>query len=55
MGGFALAFPDPFLEKSMFGISMDYLLEQLKTATTQGVTCGNVLYVADVIVPVLAR
>ena len=55
MGAFALAFPDPFLEKGMFGFSMESLLGQLKSATLQGITCGNVHFVADVIVPVLAR
>ena len=55
MGKFTLAFPDPFLEKSLFGFSMASLLDQLHTATTQGVTCGNVLFVVDVIIPVLAR
>ena len=32
---------------------MGSLLEQPHRATVQGVTCGNVLFVVDIIVPVL--
>ena len=53
MGSFALAYPDPFLENETFGFSLASLLEQLHRATVQGVTCGNVLFVVDIIVPVL--
>ena len=34
---------------------MQLLLRQLGTATVQGVTGSNVLFVVDVIVPVLAK
>ena len=55
MGAFALAYPEPFLESNLFGFSLPSLLEQLDHATHEGVTCGNVLFVVDIIVPVLAR
>ena len=55
MGAFALAYPDPFLDNNLFGFSLPSLLEQLDHATQEGVTCGNVLFVVDIIVPVLAR
>ena len=55
LGACALAYPDPFLDKSLFSINLDYLFNQLSIATASGVTCGNVLFVADVIIPVLAR
>jgi len=53
MGAFALAYPEPFLENETFGFSLPSLLVQLHRATAQGVTCGNVLFVVDVISPVL--
>ena len=37
------------------GFNMQLLLRQLGTATVQGVTGSNVLFVVDVIVPVLAK
>ena len=55
MGAFALAYPDPFLDKNLFGFSLQSLLDQLDLATQEGVTCGNVLFVVDIIIPVLAR
>ena len=55
MGAFALAFPEPFLESELFGFSLPSLLEQLDHATQEGVTCGNVLFVVDIIIPVLSR
>ena len=55
MGAFALAYPDPFLESNLFGFSLPSLLEQLGHATEEGITCGNVLFVVDIIIPVLAR
>jgi hypothetical protein len=55
MGAFALAYPDPFLDTNLFGFSLQSLLDQLDLATREGVTCGNVLFVVDIIIPVLAR
>lgn len=55
MGAFALAYPEPFLKESQLGFSLQYLLDQLHCATLQGVTCGNVLFVVDVIIPVLTK
>lgn len=55
MGAFALAYPDPFLDTNLFGFSLQSLLDQLDLATQEGVTCGNVLFVVDIIIPVLAR
>ena len=56
MGAFASAYPEPFLEKKTFDVvNMESLISQLLRATSEGVTCGNVLFVVDVIIPVLAR
>ena len=57
MGAFSLAYPEPFLEHNVFGrgFNMPALLQQLASATAEGVTCGNVLFVVDVIIPVLAK
>ena len=55
MGAFASAYPEPFLDKKTFDVGTESLISQLERATSEGVTCGNVLYVVDVIVPVLAR
>ena len=55
IGAIALAYPDPFLDTSLFGFSLQSLLDQLDLATREGVTCGNVLFVVDIIIPVLAR
>lgn len=55
MGAFALAYPDPFLQTNLFGFSLPSLLEQLYHSTQEGITCGNVLYVVDIIIPVLAK
>lgn len=57
MGAFSLAYPEPFLEHNLFGkgFNMQALLQQLVTATVEGVTCGNVLFVVDIIIPVLAK
>ena len=55
MGAFALAYPEPFLEDAQFGFDMNSLLEQLHNATLDNTTCGNVLFVVDIIIPVLAR
>ncbi len=55
MGAFAVAYPDPFLENGSYGFSLSSLLEQLHRATVQGATCGNVLFVVDIVTPVLAN
>ena len=55
MGAFASAYPEPFLDMNTFDVGTESLISQLERATSEGVTCGNVLYVVDVIVPVLAR
>ena len=55
MGAFSCAYPDPFLEKKLFGFDLDSLLSELSRATSRDTTTGNVLYVVDVVIPVLAR
>ena len=55
MGAFALAYPSPFLHDNQFGFTMPSLLDQLRNATSEGTTCGNVLFVVDIVIPVLAR
>ena len=55
MGAFALAYPTPFLHENWFDFTMSSLLDQLHNVTADTVTCGNVLFVVDIIIPVLAR
>ena len=55
LGAFSRAYPDPFLEKRLFGFDLESLLSQLDMASTQGSTAGNVLYVVDIVIPVLSK
>ena len=55
LGAFSRAYPDPFLEKQLFGFDLESLLSQLDVAASQGSTAGNVLYVVDIIIPVLSK
>ena len=55
LGAFSRAYPDPFLEKRLFGFDLESLLGQLDVASTQGSTAGNVLYVVDIVIPVLSK
>ena len=55
MGAFSRAYPDPFLEKQLFGFDLASLLNQLDVALSQGSTAGNVLYVVDIVIPVLSK
>ena len=55
LGAFSRAYPDPFLEKQLFGFDLDSLLSQLDIASSQGSTAGNVLYVVDIVIPVLSK
>ena len=55
LGAFSRAYPDPFLEKRLFGFDLESLLSQLDVASTQGSTAGNVLYVVDIVIPVLSK
>ena len=55
LGAFSRAYPDPFLEKQLFGFDLESLLGQLDVAASQGSTAGNVLYVVDIIIPVLSK
>ena len=55
MGAFSRAYPDPYLEKQLFGFDLRSLLTQLDVASTQGSTAGNVLYVVDIVIPVLSK
>lgn len=55
MGAFSRVYPDPFLEKQLFGFDLNSLLSELDVAATQGSTAGNVLYVVDIVIPVLSK
>lgn len=55
IGAFALAFPKPFLHDNQFGFSLTSLMEQLHNSVGQESTCGNTLYVVDIVIPVLTR
>lgn len=55
MGAFALAHPKPFLNDNQFGFSLTSLLDQLHNATMDTMTCGNVLFVVDIVIPILSR
>ena len=55
MGAFSRAYPDPFLEKQLFGFDLASLLNQLDVVLSQGSTAGNVLYVVDIVIPVLSK
>lgn len=55
MGAFALAYPQPFLHDTQFGFNLSSLLQQLHNSTQEGTTCGNVLFVVDIVIPVLAK
>lgn len=55
IGAFALAYPKPFLHDKQFGFNMASLLDQLHNCITEDATCGNVLFVVDIVIPVLTR
>ena len=55
MGAISRVYPEPFLEKQLFGFDLDSLLHELNVASTQGSTAGNVLYVVDIVIPVLSK
>ena len=55
LGAFSRAYPDPFLEKQLFGFDLESLLSQLHLASALGSTAGNVLYVVDIVIPVLSK
>lgn len=55
MGAFALAYPKPFLHGNQFGSNVASLCDQLENSIAKGATAGNVLFVVDVVVPVVTR